>query len=491
MSEPHGTAAPAALRVARNALALLGSKVLTSLILFGWQLAVARELGPSLYGVYGAIGAMLAVAAVLPDLGLGIVVARETARRPASAPRILTATLVLQPALSLLAAALVTGLARRLGIGAGFGLLVPLAALTLVTDTLGNLCHSQLVGAERLVAPSVIALVHTVILVGLGALLLRLGLGLWGVYGAMVAASLVRAAVYWERLILLGLTPEWPVSRLLATQLVREGWPIALLGLVGLGRLNLDRLVVTRLLGTAATGELQAAFVVAFGVVEVLSVTLLVAVFPLMARTFHEGPPERYALQVERLTGAALLVGLPLAFGGELFARRACILFFGPAFEGSARLLLLMLWAAAAAMVGGALGQALIVQGRQRALLAARSGVLAAFAALLLVLVPRIGLVGAPIASLATEVAAVPLLGLLAGLSALSWKRVLGNGLKILLAAGFATFAAGSLDPRGGILALGTIAVLYPAGIVALRVVSREESRRLGEIAALLIGRAP
>ncbi len=475
-------------RVVRNGLAFGGSKVATSLVLLAWQVALARLLGPRTYGIYAALGAGLALAAVLPDFGLGLVVARDAAKRPEAASRLLAATLLIQPSLAAVAVVGVIGLGWRWTTAQGLGALILLAALPLVTDTLGNLCHAQLVAAERLVAPSAIAVLHAAVLVAVGAPLLWAGLGLWGVYGAILVASLVRAAVYWHRLRVVGLSPAWPVSGGLARALLGQGWPLALLALVGLGRINADKLLATGMLGAAATGQLQAAFVVVFGLGDLLSATLLTAVLPVMARTFQQGRREEFDYVVERVACAGLLVGAPLAFGGVLFARRVCAMLFGAGFGETPRLLMVLLAALAATMVGSAFQQVLIVQGRQGTLLIARSAVLACHLLLLFVLVSRIGLVGTAVASLVTEAVALVVLAALARPPASSLGRLARSGLSIAAAAGIATLAARAVGPASGLAALVVMAVVYCAGVVALRVVSAAEWRLMRATVAVLLG---
>ncbi|MCZ2098477.1 MAG: hypothetical protein LC121_19900, partial [Anaerolineae bacterium] len=78
-------------RAARNAGALAISTVVSKGLLFGWQLALARWLGASDYGVYGTIGALLAIGAAIPEFGMGLIVVRDVATRPAQAGRTLGA----------------------------------------------------------------------------------------------------------------------------------------------------------------------------------------------------------------------------------------------------------------------------------------------------------------------------------------------------------------------------------------------------------------
>jgi O-antigen/teichoic acid export membrane protein len=476
----------ATIRVVRNGLALGGSKVATSLVLFAWQVALARQLGVAGYGVYAVLGAALALAAVVPELGLGLVVARDAAKRPETAPSLLAATLVIQPCLATMAMMCVVALAWRAPSVAGLGLLLVVAAAPLVTDTLGNLCHAQLVAAERLVAPSAIALLHASVLVSVGAPLVWSGFGLGGVYGAILAASTVRAVVYMRRLAVVGIVPAWPVSRSSITRLLVQGWPIALLALVGMARLNADKLLVTPILGVAATGQLQAAFVIVFGLGDVLNASLLTTLLPAMARSFHSGRRDRFDYVVERLALAGLVVGVPIASAGFLFAERGCGLLFGSRYAETPRLLAVLLVALAVTMTSNAFQQVLIVEGRQRALLVARTAILGVLLVVLFVLVPRIGLIGAAVASLVTEIGGLVALVLLARPPATSVRRLTKNGLALTLVAACATALAHVVDPAAGALAALVMGATYVAGVVASRVVSAAEWQLLLDTLGLL-----
>ena len=95
-----GFSSAVAKRAARNATALALSAVAAKGLTFVWQLVLARWLGSEGYGIYGTIGALLAVGAAIPEFGMGMIVVRDVAQRPAEASRYLGATLSMQPLLA-------------------------------------------------------------------------------------------------------------------------------------------------------------------------------------------------------------------------------------------------------------------------------------------------------------------------------------------------------------------------------------------------------
>ncbi|MEP0764482.1 MAG: oligosaccharide flippase family protein, partial [Chloroflexota bacterium] len=274
-----GFTSAVAQRAARNATALALSNIVSKGVLFAWQLILARWLGAEGYGIYGTIGALLAVGAAIPDFGMGLIVIRDVANRPQDANRYLTATLTLQPILAALGYVVLMLAAFLLGYDAELRALLAFAALSLLVDALGNMCHNQLLAVERMVIPAAIATGHVIALVVLAGIALAAGAGLWGLYAATLVAGLLRAAVYWAALLRAGARPQFPVDRAVARGLLIAGWPIAVTSFLALAYQHADKLITTAVIGTEGTGQLTAGFVIVFGVIELLSTTVLVAVF--------------------------------------------------------------------------------------------------------------------------------------------------------------------------------------------------------------------
>ncbi len=246
-------------RAARNVTALALSNVVSKGLLFVWQLVLARWLGAEGYGIYGTIGALLAVGAALPDFGMGLIVIRDVANRPQAAGRYLSAALVIQPVLAAVGYVVLLLAAVLLGYDTELRALLALAAVGLLVDALGNIPHNQLLAQERMVIPAIIAAGHIALLVTLAAVALAADTGLWGLYAASLAAGLVRALVYWLALRRTGTRPHFPVDRGIARGLLRDGAPIALTSFLVLAYQHADKLITTSILGTEGTGQLTAA----------------------------------------------------------------------------------------------------------------------------------------------------------------------------------------------------------------------------------------
>ncbi len=247
--------------------------------------------------------------------------------------------------------------------------LLSLAAVSLLVDVWGSMCNDLLLAQERMLASSVVSVAHIALLITLAALALALGYGLPGVYVATIAAGLLRAAALWGLQLRGGVRPAWPFDWQIARPLLLNGAPLALSAFLALAYQHADKLMSARLLGPEQTGYLTAAFVIIFGVIELLNTTILIAVYPLMAR--YTG--DTFGFIVEKLSFFTLMIAVPIALVLSIFSAEITVPLFGPDFAPTADVLRILIWYAAVAMTVNVFAQAMVVQNRQRRLLILRA----------------------------------------------------------------------------------------------------------------------
>lgn len=419
-----GFSSGAAKRAARNATAMALSNIVAKGLMFGWQLVLARWLGAEGYGVYGTIGALLAVGAAIPEFGMGMMVIRDVANRPQDAGRYLAATLTMQPLFAVIGYLGLIGAAFALGYDWELRALLAFAAVNLLVDALGNMCHNQLLAKERMVIPAIIAAGHIALLMGLAALFLAAGGGLWGLYTATLIAGLLRSGVYWVMLLRTGTRPDFPLDRAVARGLLINGAPLAITSFLALAYNHTDKLITTAVLGAEGTGQLTAGFVVVYGVIEMLSTTVLVAVFPMMSRTYASGLQAMFDFMLEKLSFFNLTLSLPIALYTTLLAVPLSAWVFGAEFTRTADVLQVLIWYTVLTMVFNVFAKALLVQNRQRRLLAIRVTGLILNIVLNLVLLPVMGVTGAAVATLIAEGVALVLVLRAFDLDAAWWQRM-------------------------------------------------------------------
>jgi O-antigen/teichoic acid export membrane protein len=394
-------------RPARNAAAIALARVISSGAQFLWQIVLGRALGEALYGVYGAVGALFSIGVTIASFSLSLIVIREAARRPERAGAIWGAALFIQT---------LTGLIAYIGmVGASLGYdetiraYAALAGLSLFLDTAGTHASDQLLARERMVSVSAVEIAHILVRLGLAAAALSLGWGLTGAYLATLVAGAGRMAALIALLWGGGVRPRFPIDWATAGALLRDAAPLTLYAFIGMTYTQIDRLIIAAALTDADAGHLTAAMVIVIGTVEVLNSTVLVALYPMLSRA-AEGTGEAARFITSRLAAFTLLMGIPLWLGAALFAPLVIVPLFGERFAPAAEILRVLMGFTVVTMIANVYAQHMFAHNRQRVLVVFRVIGLAVKLTLMVLLLPLLGVVGAAVASLLSELGVLALL---------------------------------------------------------------------------------
>ena len=117
-----------------------------------------------------------------------------------------------------------------------------------------------------------------------------------------------------------------------------------------------------------------------------------------------------FEFMIEKLSFFTLVISLPIGIFTSLLAVPLAALLFGSEYTRTADVLRILIWYTVVTMVANVFAQALLIENRQRRTLAIRSAGLAINIALNLLLLPRIGVPGAAVASLVAECIVLALL---------------------------------------------------------------------------------
>jgi len=475
-------------RAARNAGAIAAASLLSRGLQFGWQLILVPGLGPAAYGVYGAVLAFVQVGTSIPAFGMGMIVIRDVARHPDRAGKYLTATMVMQTVLALLAYIGVNAAAALGGYSLEVRAFVAIAGLNLIIDILGNMCNDLLLAREQMLTTSAVTIAHIIVLIGLAGLGLASGYGLFGVYIGTTVAGILRTTALWVLAFRAGIRPVWPLDKVLARGLFLNGAPMALSSFLGLAYQHVDKLVTNRVIGDKETGFLTVAFIIIFGVVELLNTTILTALYPLMSRAYGDGKNDLFGFMVEKLSFFTLVLCTPITLVISFFAAPLTVPLFGEDFRPAASVLSVLIWYALIMMAGNMFAQGLLVQNRQRRVLLIRASGLGVNLVLLIMLLPIMGVVGAAVASVGAEIVVLGLY--LYNFRAAGWdiKRVaprVGRLIIVGVVSALAMLFLGGVHPIIGII--GGLLV-YIAGVLVLNVPAADDWDLLYRLLAALPG---
>jgi len=409
MTSPETLSGSDAKRAARNVSALVVASLISKGALLIWQLILAPWLGTYAYGIYGTVGALIAVAGSISSFSMGLIVIRDVAREPDKAGKYWSAMMILQTVLALIAYVGMNGFA--VGYSDTVQAFTAIAGMNLFVDLLGNMGYDLLIAREAMLKTSVVEIVHIIIRIGLSVLALALGWGLLGVYLASMVSGLGRTLVLvylnWQ----MGTRPQFPFDRSIGIPLLVNSAPLALSAFLSLAYQHADKLMTTGILGEEGTGYLTVAFVINFGVIELFSTTVLVAVYPLMSRYYGDGKGSMFGFMVEKLALYMVMISLPMALTISIFASDITTPLFGADFAPTAGILSILIWYTMITMVGNVFSKGMLIQNRQRLLLIFRASGLGLNIALNTLLLyswrdPR----GAAVASIVAEILVVALM---------------------------------------------------------------------------------
>ncbi len=457
--------APTAGGLGRAAMLATLATVLERLVALGIALYLPRHLPLDDFGRYAFVLAFFSLFQVLPDLGLESVLVTRLAGAGADRlslagrgafVRLVVATTGASVGLLVLALTADDPMLVRAGAVWATGLAVtasnPYRALLRAEHRFGG--YLLLVAGQAVVA-----------LVGL-ALVVRTGGGLLAVMCAVAAGPPMGVLI---GRIVRGAGAHLRIDGALLRSLVAQAWPLAGSTLAFFGAQQLVLLLLVRLHGAGAMGLFGGAQKLVEAA-NLLPQALMLSVLPALAAA-----PDlavRTARDVARLLAVVLV---PVAFGLALFAEPVLVTILGDRLAGAAPVLRVYAMVAVLGASGALVTNLLVVDGRQRILLAMTTASAVVLVVAGALLVPAYGAVGAAMAIVAGTLAGQ------IGLLALPATRPAATGvlhacLRPIAVGAVAACAATLLtSPIAGALVL---AAVYAVGLVASGTVTASDLRR-------------
>ena len=456
------------------------------------QLVLARLLAPEAFGLFAIGWTLLRLSAVAGHLGLdsGVIrFASAATRQNDSRLRGIIATAVLGGVLSglLLAAALIlaapwiaTSLFREPELAwvlRGLALAFPLANASRVLAAASTISGKMLCSSisEDTLQPTA--------QIALFLLMYRLGFGLQGAVAATVMSYAISALAcfacvrrFLPQVFAAG-GVTWPrTGRLLRFSLTAMlGGALGALGLWG------DRLLVGYFGTTVDAGIYQSVSLVTMVSVMVIS-GLKTVVAPWIAALHSQGENQEATIALQRVSRWGLYVSLPVLLVTVIFPSEVLNLLFGAAYaSGASALVWLAIGQLFYVCLGGA-DQFFLMTGRQKDWLAISGFTLVVIVVLDMVMIPRLGIVGAAIVSCATT-ALVTVLGIARLREVFGFWLVGRQHLAVALAALIASVPAALLARASAIpdairLALGGVLIAAVFGVALWAIGLHPDDRR-------------
>lgn len=407
----HDTQRQVSRHIARNISWLGADRMLALLCNTAIGIAMARMLGPSVFGSYSFAIAFVTILTTIASLGIDPLVLRDLLRQPTDAPHILGTFVGLRFLIGAVGGGVGgIGIWTLRGDQPDVAWLVCLCLLSLVFrpyEAIDLWFQAQMRVRPPIVARNRVLLLSTILRAG--ALLAGAPLLVFGLLFTLEVA-LTAAALGWLARCEAGLLHSWRVCQSYAGQLVREGWPLMLGGIAVMVYTRVDQILLGEILGDEAVGL----FAIATRFSELgyfVPMVLMTSFTPLLIAAYQEERARAVAL-MQRLFTLMTALGVAGALMLTLLAPWLVRGVFGAAYEGAIMILMLHAWSMPFVFLGVAQSSWDLLEQRTRlGLLRTIIGAVLNIA-LNLVLIPRYAGAGAAIAILLAQVSAAWLLNL-------------------------------------------------------------------------------
>ena len=387
-------------RLLRNTgLSVVGSVVgrLASSVFF---ILISRSYGVEVSGTFSIALSYYYLGSRLSFWGLDHLLTREVARAPAELDRYLSNFLPLRAALGALSLSVVGLIILRSGYDGETKALILIVALSIWFESIGNLCQAVFVAFEELEYLALIAVV-----VGGGKLLLAILLrnsGILVLAGAFSASNLVG--------MLIGL---WLALRRSRFALSHFDWRTSLVQLrIALPFFfiatffildNRTDVILLSALSPKYEIGLYSAAVAVIAALSMIPQGFRTSIYPLLAR--YQASSQTATLKLYTSASKYLFVfSLPVAVGVTVLAEDVIRVLYGPSFAEAAGLLQVAVWSFFTYSMTVLNSRMLIVHDQQRKLSLFLLGSSLVTIAANVLLVPRIGILGAAIAKVMSSV---------------------------------------------------------------------------------------
>ena len=461
-------------RVAKNTAYLALADVANKTMSFFFYMLAARHLGVEGFGVLSFALAFTTMLGVLTDLGLGAVTAREIARNPAVAQREANAALAIKLVASVLAIGLIGGLVNWIGYPATTIRVVYILSFSVFANAISSYFCSVFQGFERMELVALTRLAQTAVLV-IGAVFLTRGGAEVARYAFLsVGAGLVSVLV--ARALAAGLIrPGLSFAPSEWWRLLRPSAPIGLAVMFTMFYYWNGTTLLSWLRGDEAVGNYSAALRLVMGL-AFAGFAFSGAVYPLLSRLFASDPA-RSARALELALRYMLMLTLPVAAFGAVFARPLILLLYGGGYQGAVLLLRILGWWGVCASLNSLLSNFFISANRPSTVTIQTGLALGVNLVLNLILIPAVGAVGAAVSIVVAEAASLLFLAVL-HLRTSAHVRVrllLGNGLRIVTALAVAVLAAAVVTRWGVVAGLAVGLTLYGLLLFAMGGVGKDD----------------
>ena len=184
-------------RVARNTAFLVLSEFFIKIIGFLYFVFLARSLSIDIFGRYNLVTSVVTIFSFLPDLGIGLVVVREIAKKNHNVALLLGNTLIVSSVMSIITIVIVIAFGFLARFSSEVMILLFISSLTLLFSQVRSLPLFYFDGVEQMGYSAILKALNSLLFIAFGISGFILGFGLTGIITGFFVGSIVSFIVTW------------------------------------------------------------------------------------------------------------------------------------------------------------------------------------------------------------------------------------------------------------------------------------------------------
>lgn len=388
-------------RVAKNTLALtladIANKVLSLLLV----IYIARFLGDVGFGKYSFAFAFSSFFLIFADIGLNTLIVRDVARDKIQAGKYLGNVLIIKSILAVIVFGLIMSAITLMHYPFDTAMAVYIVGFSLIVGSISGSFQSIFSAYERMEYIALLSVIGRIIFVGLGFVVLFSGYGLLPLVFMFLIANLISFFLSGFIIYKKFTRPVFEIDYGFCRYLIKSALPFLLTGMFASIYFYIDTIMLSVMKGDAVVGWYNAAYNLLAALIPILAL-FMNTMFPVFSRFFKTSEKDlniAFAKSMRYL----FIITLPAVVGTALISENIIYFLYGTVFSQSILTLQILIWALL--FMSMSLVLATLLNSTDRQVLVTKTTACGAVinVALNLLLIPKMSLIGASIATVVTE----------------------------------------------------------------------------------------
>lgn len=378
------------------------SQIFVSILAFIWTVLIARYLGVSDYGILGFATSVMSIMLMTLDLGITNYAVRNIATNRESASKYLGNIIPLKSLLSIGAFILLFVILVIMKCNEKTIIITLLFLFEGVFSTMSGAITGTFQAYEKLKYQGIQTILLNVLLFILILVTIYTDLGLYGIVSSYIIANIVGFIYIYYALTKHITKPKLEFDKQFCKKLLIYGFPFALSGILYPLYYSIDVVMLTKFVGSYATGIYNATYKL-IGVLTLFYSMYNSVIYPIMSK-FFKNDKELLKISYEKSIKYLMLIMIPLSIATMFYSHDIVQLIYGNEYDSAAPVLCILIWTVCLLFVNGA-GNTLLNASHKEVSITKIYGIAAVFNTVLnFILIPYLSFIGAAITTLLTDI---------------------------------------------------------------------------------------